>query len=189
MTIPTITIGIPSLHLLVRVHDDRATNTSEVEVKVSKAMRREDKNIPFLYLQNQTSLVQDKLPPLVGTKGDDNTDSIVIGINMSVSAHPDVENKARERVRHRHVVEGQNFAKNTKLIEFIRKVFLEDTANNFTDVLQNVCNRLIPLRVVLDGFSQIGRSLIVVAVAVTILVQKMGMNIIRRPITLTANIH
>jgi hypothetical protein len=29
----------------------------------------------------------------------------------------------------------------------------------------------------------------VVAVAVTVLVQKMGMNIIRRPITLTANIH
>jgi hypothetical protein len=42
---------------------------------------------------------------------DDNTDGIVIGINMSISAHLDVKNKAREMVRHRHVVEGQNFAK------------------------------------------------------------------------------
>jgi hypothetical protein len=188
MTIPTITIDIPTLHLLVRVHDNRATNTSEMKIKVSKAMRRENQNIPLPYLQNQTSLVQDKLPPLVGTKGDDNTDGIVIGINMSVSAHPDVENKARERVRRRHVVEGQNFAKNAKLIECIRKVFLEDIADNFTDALENVRNRLKLLGVVLDGFSQMRCSLIVVAVAVTVPVQKMGMNIIRRLITLTANI-
>jgi hypothetical protein len=188
MTIPSITINIPSIYCLVRVHDNRATYTNEMEVKMSKAMRRENQNISLLYLQNQTSLIQDKLPPFVGTKGDDNTDGIVIGINMSVSAHSDVENKARERVRHRHVVEGQNFAKNAKLIEFIRKVFLEDTADNFTDALQDVCNRLIPLGVVLDGFSQIRRSLIVVAMAITVPVQKMGMNVIRRPITLTANI-
>lgn len=92
MTIPTITIGIPSLHLLVRVHDNRATNSSEMEVKVSKAMGRENNNIPLLYLQNQTSLMQNKLPSLMGTKGEDNTDGIIISINMSFSAHLDVKN-------------------------------------------------------------------------------------------------
>lgn len=98
---------------------------------------------------------------------DDNTDGIVIGINMSISAHSDVKNKAREMVCHRHVVEGQNFAKKKlKLIECIWKVFLEDIADNFTNALENICNRFIPLRVVLDGFSQIWCSLIVVAVAV-----------------------
>jgi len=92
MMIPNITIGIPSLHLLVRVHDNRATNSSEMEVKLSKAMRRENKNIPLLYLKNQTILIQNKLPSLMGTKGYDNTDGIIIGINMSFSAHLDVKN-------------------------------------------------------------------------------------------------
>jgi len=113
-----------------------------MKVEMGKAIRRENQNIPLPYLQNQTSLVQDKLPPLVGTKGDDNTDGIIISINMSFSAHLDVENKARERVSYRHLVEGQNLAKNTKLVKGIRKVFLEDIADNFTDALENVRNRL-----------------------------------------------
>jgi hypothetical protein len=40
-----------------------------------------------------------------------------------------------------------------KLIECIWKVFLEDIADNFTNALGDICNRFIPLRVVLDGFS------------------------------------
>ena len=142
MTIPTITIGISSSHCFVRVHDNRATYSSEMKVEMGKAIRRENQNIPFSYLQNQTSLIQHKLPSIIRTKGDDNTDGIIISINMSFSAHLDVENKARERVSYRHLVEGQNLAKNTKLVKGIRKVFLEDIADNFTDALENVRNRL-----------------------------------------------
>jgi hypothetical protein len=76
-----------------------------------------------------------------------------------------------------------------KSVEGIRKVFLEDIADNFTDVLENVRNRLKPIGVILDGFSQICCSLVVVAVAITVFVQKMRMNIVWRPITLTANIN
>jgi len=68
------------------------------------------------------------------------------------------------------------------------EVFLNVITDDFTDVLENVRNRLKPLGVVLDGFRQICCSLVVVAVAVTVLVQKMRMNVIGRPIALTADI-
>lgn len=106
---------------------------------------------------------------------------------MSFGAHLNVENEARERVSCRHVVEGQDLAKNTKSVKGVRKMFLEDIANDFTDVLENVRNRLKSLGVVLDGLSQIRRSLVVVAAAVAIPVQKMRMNVVGRPITLTAD--
>lgn len=187
MMIPTVTIGVPSSHCFVRVHDDRATNSGEMKVEMGKAIRRENQNIPFLYLQNQTGLVQHELPSVVGTKGDDDTEGIIISINMSFGAHLNVENEARERVSCRHVVEGQDLAKNTKSVKGVRKMFLEDIANDFTDVLENVRNRLKSLGVVLDGLSQIRRSLVVVAAAVAIPVQKMRMNVVGRPITLTAD--
>jgi len=87
------------------------------------------------------------------------------------------------------VVERQNFAKNVKSVKGIWKVFLEDIADNFTDVLKNVHNRLKLIGVILDGFSQIRCSLVVVAVAITVFVKKMRMNIVWRPTTLTTNIN
>src|SRR5712675_106780 len=98
MVVPYIAIHVPTLYLLVRVHDNGPSHPCKMEVEMSKKIRRKDQDIPLPQLQHQTSLMQHKLSSLSVPSRDDNTYGIVIDIYMRFSANLNIEHKTGERV-------------------------------------------------------------------------------------------
>lgn len=105
MIIPTITISVPTLHLFIRVHNNRPANTREVKVEMSDTIRRKYQNITLLQLQDQTNLMQNYLTTIELTKWYDNTYCVIVDIHMTICAHLDIKNETREGICCRMLIE------------------------------------------------------------------------------------